>query len=427
MLRRLAAFLALSALLWLPTLVTPPATVRAAGTCTGGTSTRVPPPAIRVLRTSGASNGHVISVDFKSYVKVVLAAEWPSSWPATAIQTGAIATKQYAWYYAMHYRGGTAHGACYDVVDTSSDQIYQPESRKPSASQLAAIEATWDETLTKNGSFLLTGYRSGTKYLSCGADADGYHLFQHSSVDCTRSGMTADEILHVYLDPGLEVWRPAPKPAVIFFSPAVQSQVNAGSSAKVAWTEELTAGTTISARSLSLLMARPSFGSCEVDRWLPASPAWRSTGASPQTLTGLKAGYCYRLSLALADSAGVLTQTLSGPMLAGPAAATAVFTSPAPGAVTATTALSATVRWTETPAAGTKIVSRSLVTEWAAQPEAGTCAGAEWSTLRTSTTASPVSSTGFLKLYCYRYRLVLTDSAGHKSTTVSGDLRTPSA
>jgi hypothetical protein len=40
---------------------------------------------------------------------------------------------------------------------------------------------------------------------------------------------------------------------------------------------------------------------------------------------------------------------------------------------------------------------------------------------------SPVSSVGLGKLFCYRYRLVLTDSAGHKSTTVSAVLMGPAA
>jgi hypothetical protein len=426
--RRLLAVLALSALMWLPTVtVSPPPAVRAASACTAWTSTRVPPATIRVLRTSGPSNGYVQTVNFKTYVQIVEAAEWPSSWPAAALQTGAVATKEYGWYFTMHYRGGTAHGSCYDVSDNTSDQIYQPESRTPSAGQLAAVDATWNVALYKNGSFLMTGYRSGIYGVRCGADADGFHLYEHSALDCANAGMTADDILHIYYDPGLLILRPAVQPAVIFFSPAVQTMSRVGNSAVVAWTEEPAAGTTIASRQLALMMAQPQNGSCTVDRWLPALPAWQSTGASPQSVTGLRAGLCYRFALTLTDSAAVTTHTLSGPMLAGPAAATAVFSSPAPNVVTAVTALSATVTWTETPAPGTHVVSRSLVTEWAAQPLAGTCAGGQWSTLRTNTTASPVSSTGFLKLYCYRYRLVLTDSAGHQSTTVSGDLMTPAA
>jgi hypothetical protein len=85
------------------------------------------------------------------------------------------------------------------------------------------------------------------------------------------------------------------------------------------------------------------------------------------------------------------------------------------------------VSWTETPAGGTHIVSRVLTTERAAQPAVGSCAGAQWSTPTSTTAGSPVSVDGLLKLDCYRYRLTLTDSAGHTSTTISGELLTPSA
>jgi hypothetical protein len=416
----------LSVLVWLPA-VTPPQVAQAASVCTGWTSTRVPPSKIRVLRTSGTSSGYVQTADFKKYVQIVMAAEWPPNWPAAALKSGAIAVKQYGWYYTMHWRGGTAHGACYDVVDNTNDQVYQPESRTPSAAALAAIEATWKESVTKNGSFLMTGYRSGTSYIRCGVDADGWHLFQHSSVDCANQGMTADQILHVYFDPGMATWTPPIKPATIFLFPAAQSQVTARTSASVSWVEETTGGTTVTHRALSLLMALPINGKCTVDRWVPASPSWQSTGGSPQAITGLKAGYCYRLVLQLTDSNSVKTLSQSGTMLVDPAAATAAFTSPAPNAVTAIGGTTATVRWTETPAGGTHIVSRKLTTEWAAQPEAGTCAGTQWSTLTSTTAGSPVSVGGLLKLYCYRYRLALTDSAGHTSTTISAEFRAPSA
>jgi hypothetical protein len=174
-------------------------------------------------------------------------------------------------------------------------------------------------------------------------------------------------------------------------------------------------------------MALPINRKCSVDRWVPASPSWQSTGSSPQTITGLRAGYCYRLVVQLTDSNSVRTLSQSGTMLVDPSAATAAFTSPAPNVVTPTGGTTATVSWTETPAGGTHIVSRQLATEWAAQPVAGTCTGAQWSTLTSTTAGSPVSVGGLLKLDCYRYRLTLTDSAGHTSTTYSGELLAPSA
>jgi hypothetical protein len=239
--------------------------------------------------------------------------------------------------------------------------------------------------------------------------------------------MKADQILQVYYGPGVATWTPARKPVAIFMTPAAQGQVTVGTSATVSWVEETTAGTTVTDRALSLLMALPINGRCTVDRWVPAAPSWQSTGGSPQTVTGLRAGYCYRLVVQLTDSSSVRTLSQSGTMLVDPAAAAAAFTSPAPNVVTATGDTTATVSWTETPTGGTQIVSRELTTEWAAQPVAGTCAGAQWSTLTSTTAGSPVSVSGLLKLYCYRYRLTLTDSAGHTSNTYSGELLAPSA
>jgi hypothetical protein len=39
-----------------------------------------------------------------------------------------VAVKQYGWYRAMSWRGKTApDGNCYDVVDSTLDQLYEPE------------------------------------------------------------------------------------------------------------------------------------------------------------------------------------------------------------------------------------------------------------------------------------------------------------
>ncbi len=422
MLRRLAAFMVLTTILWLPT-VTPPPVARAA-TCTGWTSTRVPPPTIRVLR---ASTGRVQTVNFKTYVQRVLDVEWPSNWPIAAIQTGAVAVKQYGWYYTMHYRGGRATGGCYDVVDNTNDQIYRDIT--PQAVFVAAVEATWNTTITRNGAFVLTGYRSGetTASLGCGDDSDGYHLFQHTSYHCALDGSSAADILAIYYGPGVEVWTPAAEPAALFLSPPPQGQMTVGTSATISWTEQPAAGTTISERQASLLMAAPRNGSCAVDRWVPASPAWQSTEASPQTISGLLPGYCYRLILSLTDSAAATTLTESGSMLVAPDAPHGAFGNPATGAVTSLSGTTSTLTWTETAASGATIVSRKLVTELASQPAPGTCAGALWSAVSTSTASSPLAAGGFAKLFCYRFRLELTDSAGRTGTDYSGVFITASS
>src|ERR1035437_1983107 len=197
--RRLATAALLAATVWLPTVLMPP--VVQGAVCTGWSSTTAPPPAIRVLRSA---TGVVQSVDFETYVKVVMPAEWPSTWPMESLRAGAVAIKQYAWYYAIHYRGGTGTGGCYDVADNTNDQVYKPETYTPAASHIQAVESTWSESITKNGSFIPTGYQSGSD-VACGADADGSHLYQHSARHCALDGRLGEEILHVYFDPGMAI------------------------------------------------------------------------------------------------------------------------------------------------------------------------------------------------------------------------------
>ena len=74
----------------------PPA--QAAGSCTGWASTVTPPPHINVLRTA---LGRVETVPFRRYVEVVMAGEWGPQNAREALRAGAVAVKQYAWYYAM--------------------------------------------------------------------------------------------------------------------------------------------------------------------------------------------------------------------------------------------------------------------------------------------------------------------------------------
>ncbi len=163
---------------------------RAGSTCTGWTSSLVPPTSIRVYRTA---TKRTQAVPFRTYVEKVMAAEWRSTSPMAALRVGAVAVKQYAWYYAIVWRGGRdAVGRCYDVVDTSTDQVYDP-SRKPAPSILAAVAATWRVSLRKGERFFLTGYRPGTG--SCAAHIDGWKLYQRDAIDCVRRyGDTAEKL-----------------------------------------------------------------------------------------------------------------------------------------------------------------------------------------------------------------------------------------
>ena len=208
-----------------------PATV-SAGVCSGWTNVGTPPPTIRVYRVS---RGVVQNVDFKTYVKVVVAAEWPATWPFQTLRAGAVAAKQYAWYYAMHYRGGTgADGNCYDVRDDSVDQLYGPESRTPTEAEETAVDTTWPEAVLRNGTLILTGYRPGND-VPCGQDADGSHLIQQSSRRCGLNSQTGEQILHIYYDPMTLAGAPAPPgpPTSVLAVPLT-------SAAQVSWTAPVT-------------------------------------------------------------------------------------------------------------------------------------------------------------------------------------------
>jgi hypothetical protein len=201
-------------LLTIPQLGAPGAAATGSS-CTGWTSQVDPPRTIRVLRTR---TGKVQKVDFRRYVAEVMASgEWPDYLHQTTLEAGAVATKQYAWYYALkghhrhYYRSG---GRCYDVRDDTQDQLFRPEGAKPTAKQRRAIDATWGLSLRKEGRFFLTGYRAGVTS-ECAADANGWKLYALSVEACAREGWSRQRIQRAYLSPNLAfVWSPAAGPVL---------------------------------------------------------------------------------------------------------------------------------------------------------------------------------------------------------------------
>ncbi len=212
--RRLAAWVcALTLAASAVALPSTAATVEAAAACTNWKSTYAPPTTIRVLRSYGAAAGKVQVVPFRAYVENVMAWEWPEAYPTHALRAGAVAVKQYGWYYARTWRGGkTASGACYDVKDTSADQIYRPETRSAGPRQLSAVDATWNLSIRrkrdgKPGRFILTGYVPGS-ISTCGAEKNGYRLYQKGVKACAKAGMTSEQIARVYYGSTLELTDP---------------------------------------------------------------------------------------------------------------------------------------------------------------------------------------------------------------------------
>ena len=212
--RRLAAWVcALTLAASAVALPSTAATVEAAAACTNWKSAYAPPTTIRVLRSYGSAAGKVQVVPFRAYVENVMAWEWPETYPTHALRAGAVAVKQYGWYYARTWRGGrTPSGACYDVKDTSADQIYRPETRSAGPRQLSAVAVTWNLSIRrkrdgKPGRFILTGYAPGS-ISSCGAEKNGFRLYQKGVKACAKAGMTSEQIARVYYGSTLELTDP---------------------------------------------------------------------------------------------------------------------------------------------------------------------------------------------------------------------------
>lgn len=177
------------------------APVSAAGECGTHRSETDPPPTIRVLRTA---TGAVDTVDFRTYVKNVLSREWISSWTAESLRSGAMAVKNYAWYQVIHWRGYTnAGGECFDIFDSTRDQHYDP-ARPTYPTMAAAVDATWGTLAHKAGRIFATYYNAGAAHEACGANANGWQMFQWGTQACGLAGMSAAQILGVYY-PGVVV------------------------------------------------------------------------------------------------------------------------------------------------------------------------------------------------------------------------------
>lgn len=114
-----------------------------------------PPATIRVYRTG---TGQVEVVPFRDYLKRTLPNEWIPTWGAESLKAGAMAVKTYAWYWISVGGKYGAQGA--DVRDNVDDQVYDPNVSY--ASTDAAVDATFQYVLTRNGSLFQTQYCAGS-------------------------------------------------------------------------------------------------------------------------------------------------------------------------------------------------------------------------------------------------------------------------
>ncbi len=159
-------------------------------------STLSPPATIRVYRNS---LGIVQVVDFKFYVKHVLVCEWLPQWPAESLRAGAIAVKEYAWYYIG--RGGKYPSLGADVTDGSADQWYDPN--RSDARTDKAVDDTWSSYLLKNGALFFLEY-CGHSALNAAyrCPSQPTRMPQWGTYYLARDkGWTWQQIIHYYWDP----------------------------------------------------------------------------------------------------------------------------------------------------------------------------------------------------------------------------------
>ena len=172
-----------------PTLAAAAPTVAAAAALT-------PPATIRVYRTK---LGRVDVVDFKSYCKHVLAAEWLPQWPAESLRAGAIAVEEYAWYYVSI--GGKWPSLGADVKDDWSDQWYDPAISDPRTD--AAVDYIWGDYVLRNGGLFVVqycGHSSLNAVYRC--PIDPARMPQWGTYYLARDkGWNWQQIIHYYWDP----------------------------------------------------------------------------------------------------------------------------------------------------------------------------------------------------------------------------------
>ena len=160
------------------------------GCKTDGTNSKLPT-TILVYRVS---LNRVDRVSFKTYVKNVLPNEWVSSWPRESLRSGAMAVKNYGWYWALNSTRKTSSGQCFDVYDTKSSQVYKPGSAR--ASTNAAVDATWGTRMTRSGKILQAQYCATT--MACGGWVTGDWMSQFGSRDKANAGWSHSRILKSY-------------------------------------------------------------------------------------------------------------------------------------------------------------------------------------------------------------------------------------
>jgi hypothetical protein len=283
--------------------------VRAASnSCTGWEDRYNPPPTIRV----GRADGSVETVDFRKYVGVVMAKEWPSWMPVEAMKAGAVAVKQYGWWWTLagKHRSGyvNASGKCYDVKDSTADQLYKPEKVSVTDKIWRVVDETLMLSVRKSGKFFMTGYRAG-KSSTCASDVDGWKLYAKSVVDCAERGWSRERIQLKYYAPDVTFhWGEAGSVTSADLSVAISAPHAVPQPGKKIGKKHVRI-------SWDADKLRPSGAYYQLQRL--ASGSWNNVSLAdptkPSVVLNLKRGVQHRFRVRLRDSAGNTGTWYTGP------------------------------------------------------------------------------------------------------------------
>ena len=184
-------------------------------------SRKAPPPSIRVGITgrhddvTATKVRRIKTVPFRRYVKTVMRTEFPG-WiarkrkgGAAYIAAGAVAAKQYAWYWTTQRPRYEVNGKCFDVFDNVRDQVYDPGKQQSAVAEAKTSEAvakTWTRIIRRKkvgggSEFVLPFYlHNGSKAAgACGGTPPGYkrgyRMFRSHALTCAEQGKSANLIL----------------------------------------------------------------------------------------------------------------------------------------------------------------------------------------------------------------------------------------
>ncbi|HEV2377843.1 MAG TPA: carboxypeptidase regulatory-like domain-containing protein, partial [Streptosporangiaceae bacterium] len=161
----------------------------------GWTSQTKEPPTIRVYLTGP---GTVITYDYSFYEKHVLPNEWIASWLPASLEAGAVAVRDYAWFFVVNGSKGTASGynpCAFDVDDTTAYQRFIPGAPTYTSTD-SAVDTTADYLFTHNSKIPETSFNAGPA--TCGGGEPADTMSQNGSQVCAQGGDSFGKILGIY-------------------------------------------------------------------------------------------------------------------------------------------------------------------------------------------------------------------------------------